>query len=127
MSRIRCGTRTFFFSSRRRHTRFDCDWSSDVCSSDLRAFFPESLADLPQIANEIIRDLRTQYVIAYNPTNKDQDGTYRAIKVTVVQPDSIEKRIAFTRTVRLARKEGQGTPSPPAVRMLSTTTPNKKP
>src|SRR2546430_7986518 len=24
----------FFFSSRRRHTRFDCDWSSDVCSSD---------------------------------------------------------------------------------------------
>src|SRR5256886_7235427 len=27
----------FFFSSRRRHTRFDCDWSSDVCSSDLRS------------------------------------------------------------------------------------------
>src|SRR2546427_5920720 len=26
----------FFFSSRRRHTRFDCDWSSDVCSSDLQ-------------------------------------------------------------------------------------------
>src|SRR2546430_9837392 len=26
-----------FFSSRRRHTRFDCDWSSDVCSSDLYA------------------------------------------------------------------------------------------
>src|SRR6266567_8568187 len=25
----------FLFSSRRRHTRFDCDWSSDVCSSDL--------------------------------------------------------------------------------------------
>src|SRR5260221_8508727 len=31
----------FFFSSRRRHTRSLCDWSSDVCSSDLRltAFF----------------------------------------------------------------------------------------
>src|SRR5205085_7093743 len=27
--------RAFFFSSRRRHTRFDCDWNSDVCSSDL--------------------------------------------------------------------------------------------
>src|SRR5260370_29945516 len=26
----------FFFSSRRRHTIFKCDWSSDVCSSDLR-------------------------------------------------------------------------------------------
>src|SRR2546430_4249335 len=47
----------FFFSSRRRHTRFDCDWSSDVCSSDLakvaaiqgdhttaRALYEESLA-----------------------------------------------------------------------------------
>src|SRR5688572_24747945 len=28
-------TKSFFFSSRRRHTMFDCDWSSDVCSSDL--------------------------------------------------------------------------------------------
>src|SRR6476661_1498065 len=28
-------SRRFFFSSRRRHTRFKCDWSSDVCSSDL--------------------------------------------------------------------------------------------
>src|SRR5256886_7651052 len=30
-----CAAVVFFFSSRRRHTRFDCDWSSDVCSSDL--------------------------------------------------------------------------------------------
>src|SRR2546430_6044235 len=29
----------FFFSSRRRHTRFDCDWSSDVCSSDLNSIW----------------------------------------------------------------------------------------
>src|SRR5688572_30846712 len=31
------GVLFFFFSSRRRHTSFDCDWSSDVCSSDLAA------------------------------------------------------------------------------------------
>src|SRR5207237_7147523 len=31
---------SFFFSSRRRHTRFKCDWSSDVCSSDLSIFDP---------------------------------------------------------------------------------------
>lgn len=95
-----------------------------------RAFFPESISELPQIANEIVRDLRTQYVISYNPTNKAQDGTYRAIKVTVDQPsgDSL-KRIALTRNGRLARKETQGTPRPPAVRMpaTTTTTPNKKP
>src|SRR5256886_3312824 len=37
----------FFFSSRRRHTRFDCDWSSDVCSSDLTSlsFHPFVWAD----------------------------------------------------------------------------------
>src|SRR3989475_2966326 len=33
----------FFFSSRRRHTRFDCDWSSDVCSSDL--YFADGMTD----------------------------------------------------------------------------------
>src|SRR2546430_10080250 len=37
----------FFFSSRRRHTRFDCDWSSDVCSSDLFVF---DAHDLPLAA-----------------------------------------------------------------------------
>src|SRR2546430_7020678 len=35
----------FFFSSRRRHTRFDCDWSSDVCSSDLQLEADEVLKD----------------------------------------------------------------------------------
>jgi Ca-activated chloride channel homolog len=92
-----------------------------------RAYFPESISDLPNIANDIIRDLRTQYVIAYNPTNKTPDGTYRAIKVTVDQPSDSEKRIALTRTSRLARREGPGGPKPPAVRMPGTSTPNKKP
>src|SRR2546430_9030319 len=36
MFRTYCMYMFFFFSSRRRHTIFDCDWSSDVCSSDLR-------------------------------------------------------------------------------------------
>src|SRR2546430_4305418 len=35
----------FFFSSRRRHTRFDCDWSSDVCSSDLDELRAEARGD----------------------------------------------------------------------------------
>ena len=48
-----------------------------------RAFFPESVSELPAIANEIVRDMRTQYVISYNPTNKTQDGSYRAIRVKI--------------------------------------------
>lgn len=87
-----------------------------------RAFFPDSIADLPQIANEIIRDLRTQYVIAYNPTNKTQDGTFRSIKVSVDQPSGGDRRIALTRTGRVARKEGAtgNSPRPPAVRLPAT-------
>src|SRR6201992_732435 len=37
--RLHEGNRTCFFSSRRRHTILTCDWSSDVCSSDLIAPF----------------------------------------------------------------------------------------
>src|SRR2546427_5023704 len=43
----------FFFSSRRRHTRFDCDWSSDVCSSDLR----QDDCIRPQIGNHLLEGL----------------------------------------------------------------------
>src|SRR2546430_16502314 len=46
----------FFFSSRRRHTRFDCDWSSDVCSSDLRR------SSLSQRRHDpFVRSRRTRY------------------------------------------------------------------
>jgi len=90
-----------------------------------RAFFPESVADLPAVANEIVRDLRTQYVLAYNPTNKARDGSYRAIKISVDEHPGKEKRIALTRNGRLAPREGQTTPRPPAVRMPGSG--NKKP
>src|SRR4030066_543252 len=41
-----------FFSSRRRHTRFKCDWSSDVCSSDLDETRAGLLVDPDAQANE---------------------------------------------------------------------------
>src|SRR5260370_15654988 len=48
----------FFFSSRRRHTRFKCDWSSDVCSSDLYTVsirYPRDFRSNPQaIANQVL-------------------------------------------------------------------------
>src|SRR5690348_17379206 len=37
----------FFFSSRRRHTRWTGDWSSDVCSSDLTSRLPPGRPDAP--------------------------------------------------------------------------------
>ena len=82
-----------------------------------RAFFPQSLSELPEIANQIVRDLRTQYQIAYNPTNKTRDGSYRSIKVTVDQGSSSDRRIALTRSGRIAGRESGSRPTPPAVRM----------
>jgi Ca-activated chloride channel family protein len=82
-----------------------------------RAFFPQSISELPQVANEIIRDLRTQYVVAYNPTNRTRDGSYRAIKVSVDEGGSHDKRIALTRSGRIAPREGSAAPKAPAVRL----------
>ena len=67
-----------------------------------RAFFPQSISELPEIAGEIVRDLRTQYVVSYDPTNKAHDGTYRTIRVTVAESSAQGKRIALTRSGRTA-------------------------
>src|SRR6266568_6720863 len=40
---------SFFFSSRRRHTRWNCDWSSDVCSSDLGALVAAAMGALGEV------------------------------------------------------------------------------
>jgi Ca-activated chloride channel homolog len=76
-----------------------------------RAFFPQSISELPEIANQTVRDLRTQYVVSYDPTNKAHDGTYRSIKVSVTDAAGQGKRIALTRSGRTA---GLGTAAKPA-------------
>src|SRR5256885_15074307 len=43
----------FFFSSRRRHTRLQGDWSSDVCSSDLRVETAALLEDWARIVRKV--------------------------------------------------------------------------
>src|SRR5260370_2372300 len=45
----------FFFSSRRRHTRFKCDWSSDVCSSDPPEPFWFDGADGAKVQGMLVR------------------------------------------------------------------------
>ena len=50
------------------------------------AFLPESLADVTPICERIARDIRNQYTIAYVPTNRRRDGTYRIIQVKASAP-----------------------------------------
>ena len=91
-----------------------------------RAFFPESLSDLPKIADEIVRDLRTQYVLSYSPTNKARDGSYRAIRVTVADASGKDKRIALTRSGRIAGREDQPAGKLPVAPRVTNTAPAQK-
>jgi Ca-activated chloride channel homolog len=80
-----------------------------------RAFYPKALTELPGIAEEISRDMRTQYVISYYPTNRVRDGAYHAIRVSIADAPGRDKRIALTRSGRTALREGAApTVKPPA-------------
>src|SRR5688572_31310929 len=72
----------FFFSSRRRHTRFDCDWSSDVCSSDL-----ERLADTEKLFSAgvtlVVFEKVTVTTLLHHRTSRDDVQT----DAPVDQPD----------------------------------------
>ncbi len=81
-----------------------------------RAFFPNSLSELPEIANQITRDLRTQYIVSYYPTNKAHDGSYRAVRVTVADERGHDKRIAITRPGYTAQRDNGATPKAPITR-----------
>jgi Ca-activated chloride channel family protein len=50
------------------------------------AFFPESLKDVAPICERIAHDIRNQYTVAYAPTNKNRDGSYRVVQVKASAP-----------------------------------------
>jgi Ca-activated chloride channel family protein len=62
-----------------------------------RAFFPKSSSELRGIAEEITRDLRTQYLIGYIPASGKASNAYHKVQVTVAESHGKEKRAAVTR------------------------------
>lgn len=67
-----------------------------------KSYFPNDIGELNGIAANIASELRTQYLISYQPTNDKQDGSIRSIKVAVGDGPSKQKRIAITRGSRKA-------------------------
>ena len=80
-----------------------------------KAYFPDNLGELNGIAADIARELRTQYLISYEPTNPDKDGSFRNIRVTVKDGPKKEKRIAIARTGRVASDKPVEPKSPPTL------------
>jgi VWFA-related protein len=62
-----------------------------------RAYFPKNEEELRDAFDQIQRDLREQYLIAYSPTNKQRDGSFRKIQIDVVNPEmrKLELRINY--------------------------------
>lgn len=52
-----------------------------------RAYFPRNERELREAFAQIQRDLREQYLLAYSPTNKNKDGSYRRIQIEIVSPE----------------------------------------
>ena len=65
-----------------------------------KVYFPAAINELPNIAADISGELRTQYLISYNPTNTGRGGIFRQIKVVVTEGANKEKRVAITRSGR---------------------------
>src|SRR2546430_7126445 len=73
----------FFFSSRRRHTRFDCDWSSDVCSSDLKVAALRAPVPILAVTTESATFRQLALVWGVTPVLVDHVPSYDAMLAVV--------------------------------------------
>lgn len=61
-----------------------------------RAFFPENESDLRAAFDQIQEELRSQYLIAYSPTNKSKDGSFRKVQIEIVNPELRKMNLRLT-------------------------------
>lgn len=85
-----------------------------------RVYFPKEVSEMPQVAAQIAKDLRTQYVVNYYPSNEKRDGTFRTVKVQVT-PKGNRKLIARTRQGYYAKTERGELPAANRKRVIGNT------
>ena len=77
-----------------------------------RAYFPRSETELRKAFVQIQRDLREQYLVAYSPSNKTRDGSYRRIQIELVGPEVRAQKLKLNyRPGYFAKTIGQETPT----------------
>ena len=73
-----------------------------------KAYFPRFQGELPDIFNEINQSIRNEYIVSYRPSNTAQDGSYRKIKVELVDNEGMplqmvdekKKKLKYTISAR---------------------------
>jgi Ca-activated chloride channel homolog len=61
-----------------------------------RAYFPRDDGDLRRAFNQIQVEMRSQFLISYEPTNQRKDGSYRKIEIKVKNPELQRQRVTVT-------------------------------
>lgn len=61
-----------------------------------RAFFPEDEAELREAFKQIQLELRSQYLVAYSPTNRSKDGSFRRVQIEIVNPELRKQNLRMT-------------------------------
>ncbi|MBK9154683.1 MAG: VWA domain-containing protein [Chloracidobacterium sp.] len=72
-----------------------------------RAFFPRDERQLREAFKQIQEEMRSQYLLAYEPTNTSKDGTYRRIEIELVNQDLQKQKIKLTHRQGYFAKSGK--------------------
>lgn len=78
------------------------------------AYFPRSLDEVDEICHAVAHDIRNQYTLAYYPTNKAFDGSFRAVRVEAFVHGTHRKLIVRTRPGYYAPKNDASSGAPAA-------------
>jgi Ca-activated chloride channel homolog len=61
-----------------------------------RAYFPKDERELREAFKQIQDEMRSQYLLAYEPANTEKDGSYRKIEIQLVNPELAKQKVKLT-------------------------------
>jgi Ca-activated chloride channel homolog len=72
-----------------------------------RAFYPRDERELREAFEQIQIEMRSQYLIAYEPTNQARDGSYRTIEIQIANPELQKQKVKLTHRQGYFAKTGE--------------------
>src|SRR5206468_7394115 len=111
----------FFFSSRRRHTRSDRDWSSDVCSSDLWEAAVKAHAEKQRVRGQVTQSIKGGFIVDVNgvagflpasladlrPVRSPERMLHTGVRCYIIEINEAKKQIVLSRKAALEEEAGQ--------------------